>query len=621
MRQPNNDINIFVACHKDFYVPENKYLIPVQVGAKNAAAKLDMVADDTGENISELNPYFCELTAQYWAWKNVDCEYYGFFHYRRYFSFADYVGDKKAAYGDLEFENITDDVLRRMKLDEAHMAETIKKYDIILPRSARLKYEKSTWNTVYKHYKESPQHDIKDLDRTVEIIHDLYPHFDKYVKRALSGKESYFLNMYIMKKKYFFEYCEWLFPILLKFHGETDYKNASAYVTRTPGFIAERLVKVFMLYLEDKYENLKVLELQNTFFQDSETPYLIPASPEKVGICMASDELYAKHLGVALQSIVDNSAANSFYDIVVFDNKISLFSKELLQRTVEGKSNFKLRFVKTSDFLKNKNLTEKNHINKSSYLRFAIPDLLRNYSKVLYLDCDLVVNRDVAELFDVDLGDNYAAAVRDVGMAAWNNRLGEKGDEQRRYNREVLGLDNIFDYFNAGVMVFNLDKMKGLITTEKLFDIATQRSYCWQDQDVLNKVCNGKVLLLPNKWNYSPRSNVDVTLIDEFGAPKYIFDEYAAANKDPYIVHFAGRVQPMFVRNVACSDIFWKYARNSVFYEEILADMFASHGEAARRPTLLNRFKSFVKRVAKKLFPYGSRRGTMLRKLYHIIRK
>ena len=84
MRQPNKDINIFVACHKDFYVPENKYLIPVQVGAKNAAAKLDMVADDTGENISELNPYFCELTAQYWAWKNVDCEYYGFFHYRRY---------------------------------------------------------------------------------------------------------------------------------------------------------------------------------------------------------------------------------------------------------------------------------------------------------------------------------------------------------------------------------------------------------------------------------------------------------------------------------------------------------------------------------------------------------
>ena len=49
--------------------------------------KFEMLGDNTGDNISKLNKHFCELTTQYWAWKNVDCEYYGFCHYNKYFAF------------------------------------------------------------------------------------------------------------------------------------------------------------------------------------------------------------------------------------------------------------------------------------------------------------------------------------------------------------------------------------------------------------------------------------------------------------------------------------------------------------------------------------------------------
>jgi len=616
MRKLNKDINIFVACHKDFYVPENKYLIPVQVGAEFAKTKLDMHADNTGDNISKLNPSFCELTAQYWAWKNVDCEYYGFFHYRRYLSFADYVGPKHAAYSDLYFENITDGVLKDLNLEESYMKELIENYDIILPKKAELKYEKKSMNTLYKHYKESPQHNIKDLENTIKIIHELYPEFDKYVKKAIYGNEMYFLNMYIMKKKYFFEYMEWLFPILNKFHEQKDYSNASIYENRTPGLISERLVPVFMLFLKDKYKDLKIKELQNTFFYDVADPYLKPINKNGVGICLATDNNYAKHLGVALQSIVDNSSEKNIYDIIVFDNNISFSNKDLILKTIKGHKNFSLRFIKTGEFLKNKKLFGRAHVTISTYLRFAMLDILRNYSKIVYLDCDLVVNKDINDLCSVDLGKNYVGAVRDCLIAAWNNQPNERGKRERDYYINVLGMSNPFDYFNAGVMVYNIEEMRKNISTEKLFDIATERVYRWQDQDILNKVCFGKVLFLESNWNYMTNRNVENPELLEFPAPKTYFDQFSKAKSDPYIVHYAGHKQPMYCPDVNYGELFWKYARNSLFYEEMLAERFASHGENVKP-----KFKTRIKWKLMKWFPKGTRRGDFARRIFHIFKK
>ena len=84
-KQP--DIRIFIACHKPTYVPENPIFYPVQVGTALTEKRLEHMAyrDNEGDNISGKNPDYCELTAQYWAWKNIDCDYYGFFHYRRYY--------------------------------------------------------------------------------------------------------------------------------------------------------------------------------------------------------------------------------------------------------------------------------------------------------------------------------------------------------------------------------------------------------------------------------------------------------------------------------------------------------------------------------------------------------
>ena len=84
-------IKLFVSSHeKDVAFPDCPLIEPIQVGAALATEHFPgMIGDDTGDNISELNRSFCELTAQYWAWKNCDADYYGFMHYRRYFLFTD----------------------------------------------------------------------------------------------------------------------------------------------------------------------------------------------------------------------------------------------------------------------------------------------------------------------------------------------------------------------------------------------------------------------------------------------------------------------------------------------------------------------------------------------------
>ena len=80
------NIKILVCAHKDSRLPQHEYFCPIQVGASLTSARFFPVLDNTGDNISDRNPHFCELTAHYWAWKNLNADYIGLCHYRRYFS-------------------------------------------------------------------------------------------------------------------------------------------------------------------------------------------------------------------------------------------------------------------------------------------------------------------------------------------------------------------------------------------------------------------------------------------------------------------------------------------------------------------------------------------------------
>ena len=185
---------IYVVSHKDNRMPEGNIYIPVQVGP----AKDDFsgfVRDNTGENISEKNPNYCELTAQYWAWKNRKADVKGLVHYRRLFSKG-----KRMLGASLEkkYENV---------LDEKTLVDIMEKHDAILPKKRNYYIE-----TLWSHYEHS--HKIEGLEETRKVIAEKYPDYLMKFDEVMKRRSAHMFNMIIAKDKVFSAYSEWLFYVL-----------------------------------------------------------------------------------------------------------------------------------------------------------------------------------------------------------------------------------------------------------------------------------------------------------------------------------------------------------------------------------------------------------------------
>ncbi len=254
-------IKLFVSCHKAFPVPQHPLLAPIQVGAALAPAHFPgFLHDDAGENISALNRSYCELTAQYWAWKNADLDYYGFFHYRRYL-----YPDPSAAqpYRLARRPDMT--VLAKLGYDG--FEALIRQYDLILP----MKEDMHT--PVSAHYAAAPYHHSGDLALVRQLIAQLSPEYVPAADDYFSSTGCYFGNIFIMNRSLFFAYCQWLFPLLAAFDQRADTGAYSPQERRVDGYLAERLLGVFALH-QQRRAHLRVLELPRVhFIPDAGTYY------------------------------------------------------------------------------------------------------------------------------------------------------------------------------------------------------------------------------------------------------------------------------------------------------------------------------------------------------------
>lgn len=574
---PRGAIRILIACHKDCEVLSSEILTPIRVGA--ALTKEDtgaMLRDDTGDNISAKNHRYCELTAQYWAWKNLDAERYGFFHYRRYLSFSDEVYPADP-FNNVFYDRVTGAHREDFCLNDGAIARAAEEYDMILPLPMDLSVLPADQNTVYKHYKAAQFHHIEDLDYCVRYIREHYPDYAADADAYLSSRRALFLNMYVLRKDLFFDYCAWLFPMLDAFDAQRDYTDDNIGELRTPGFLAERLFGIWATHTLRVRPQLRVRYAQASFIRNTDRTEIEPAFAENnVAICLGADDRYTPFAGLVIASVAQNASPTNNYDIILFSNGITPANRDLLLRTLGDRPNLSLRFVDSAAYLTG-DLFERDHINRSTYLRFIIPRALRRYPKAVYLDCDLVVNRDIAELYGTELGNNYLAAVRDTVDPRWYK---DDHDGTRENIRDRLGLERPFDYFNCGVLVINIPAFNALFPTEVLFRLARSRRWVWQDQDLLNSLCRGRTRLLSQKWNVMAHSHPFPTDGEEYFAPKWLYDAYREARKDPWIIHYCGRQQPCYAPFVDLGEYFWKYARNSAMYEILLG--YAAEERAGR---------------------------------------
>ncbi len=231
------NIKIIIATHKKYQMPKDNMYLPLHVGAEGKE-DLGYQKDNDGENISLKNPYFCELTGLYWAWKNMDCDYIGLVHYRRYFASKKRSKDKFASI-----------------LNDKELKRYLEKYDIIVPKKRRYWIE-----TIYNHYKHTMH--IETLDETIKIIEKKYPQYINSVNKVMKRRSMHAFNMFIMKKEYFDQYCDWLFSILFDLEKKMKNNKYDAFHARFYGRVSERLLDIWLDYNGYKYKEIPFIYME-----------------------------------------------------------------------------------------------------------------------------------------------------------------------------------------------------------------------------------------------------------------------------------------------------------------------------------------------------------------------
>lgn len=615
----NNDtssqIKIFISCHKPTTFINDPIFQPVKVGAIHNKTQIpSATADNTGDNISQLNPKFCELTAQYWAWKNTNANYYGFFHYRRYLSFNTKKLFPTDAWGSVVEPILDDSAMQKYKLEKDAIESLVKKYDIILPQKRKITTMPEHSKNIRDQYLASKYLYEKDFNIMLDVIKDKYPEYLPYANSYVSSNETYLNNMFIMKKEIFEPYCKWLFDILFECERRINYKDYSVEAIRTPGHLAERLLNIYIIKLLNDNPSLKVKELQTVIFLNTDpAPDLKPAfDKNNIPIVLSADNYYLPYIATLINSIKLNSSNNHNYDIIVMHKNISVQGQERVQRSIQDAKNFSLRFVNVAGFNeKFKKLFLRGHFTIETWFRLLMPDLFTNYDKILYLDSDMVAITDVADLFQTNINGYLLAACHDADTAGLYNGYEPK---KKNYMDNHLKLSSPYDYFQAGVILFNLKKFRETYTVEEMLKLAASREWQLLDQDVLNILAKDKVKYIDMSWNvmfdwrYIRRQDI-ISL-----APKNLSDEYDQAHARPKIIHYAGPDKPWNDPLADYADYFWKYAKESNFYEEIILRMAKS-----KQPKSL---KHFVRaHIVDKAFPNNTPRRKRAISLYQKIRK
>ncbi|MFI3277251.1 MAG: DUF4422 domain-containing protein [Rikenellaceae bacterium] len=228
-------IKILVCTHKKSFLKSDDIYTPIHVGAEGSDLELNILKDNTGDNISAKNYCYCELTAQYWAWKNLkDVDYIGLCHYRRYFNFY-----KRGT--SFCYYTLIRDEIDSLNLDVPNISTLFSKHDIVLAKPMVSKYSLHVGYCL-SHFSK----DIRIIEQIIAEKHPQYTHSVKHILHNCNRLSPY--NMYIMKWSEFDKYCNWLFPILKEAEARIDISNYDDAQKRVYGYLAERLLNLYVYH-------------------------------------------------------------------------------------------------------------------------------------------------------------------------------------------------------------------------------------------------------------------------------------------------------------------------------------------------------------------------------------
>lgn len=279
-------------------------------------------------------------------------------------------------------------------------------------------------------------------------------------------------------------------------------------------------------------------------------------SIREIPIFFAVDDGYCPFLAVAIQSMIDNSTPENHYSIKVLNTDISRENKNKISKY--KRENISIEFVDLNYYIRKvkDKLYTRDYYSKTTYFRLFIPNLYPQYDKALYLDSDIVILDDIANLFDTDLGDNLVAAAPDDVI--------QFHPVFQTYAEKVVGVADYHRYFNAGVLLMNLHQLRRFKFQEKFVYLLDKVKFSVaQDQDYLNRLCKGRVKLVDRTWNRMP------------------IEDPKIRTEDVKLVHYNLAFKPWHFEDILYKEFFWMYAQETEYFDQI-QDIRESYTEEER---------------------------------------
>ena len=263
-----------------------------------------------------------------------------------------------------------------------------------------------------------------------------------------------------------------------------------------------------------------------------------------IPICFASDDNYIPFLSVAITSLLDNANKKNFYKIYVLTTQLK---QENIDRILKLRTpNSKIEFISLAQELdKIQSLFHlRDYYSKESYYRIFIPNVFPEYAKVLYLDCDITVKGDISKLYNTEIHGYYAGAIVEEVMLSY--------DVFGNYVEKVCGI-NRNKYFNSGVLLINCHRWRKMMVAERFVDLLSVYKFrLVQDEDYLNVLCKDNIKMIPLSWNKTAYKN------DNFN------------EADLNLIHWKINWRPWKYRDVLWEETFWKYAKMTDFYDDLI---------------------------------------------------
>lgn len=619
------DIKIFVSHRTDkkSRTIDNPLFVNVLCGAALTDEKecRTFLRDDTGENISDKKEHFSELTVMYWAWKNVDADYYGLCHYRRYFSFADSRKQKDLipyidrdihpkGQGFYVYPYITNRAVELFGLDEMSMRHKIEQSDVILrePVDVRKLENLGYTKAIHGREKNTALHNFKDVGKLIQIIHEKYPEYDQTVQEYYDGPYGQWFDCFIMKKEIFQPFCAWLFDILFELERRIDFTAYNYQQIRAAAYLSEDLFGIYFKRQEEE-NHLKITHQPLVLFQDTDR-YAAPADVSKgrpiVAIPCSGQELLLA--SVTVNSMLKNIPKDQELSIYIICAQHQRSQAEFL-KFYETKQ-ISVHILSPEKYLVENGYFESSyHMDRSiRYGGLLIAYLLPDLSKAVCLEPGCIVLNNICSLFEESVENWAFAAAQDIILAGYAN--GANREVRDYYRKHPYGL-NPYKQYSSSVMVLNLEKIR------EDFSLKTVMQYIIQDcypdmQEFMNHLFTGRIKELNSRWNTfvtdaEQRWAVELTPYDEWR-------KYQDANAMPYLLNYITREKPWKCFSAWMGEVFWKYAAESYGYERLWLQAVRN---GAKRADADKEGRSAVKKVLGGLLPVGTRRRECAGVCYH----